>query len=104
MTGSARTGLIGQQLTGLRRQLGCLRRRSMTSRAPDGPVVRRADVLDGEHAGRQARRRAPWLWRARARPDHAWCKPAKRVSTTRARPRPSALAPAEEAAMSCERG
>jgi hypothetical protein len=29
--------------------------------ALDGPVTRRAKLPDGGHAGRQARRRAPWL-------------------------------------------
>ena len=38
------------------------------TRAPDRPGTRRGRRHDEPHAGRQARRRAPWLGRARPRP------------------------------------
>jgi hypothetical protein len=57
-----------------------------------GPVTRCAELHDGEHAGRQARRRAPWLWRARPRPLTSTACRAGTSGSARARPRPCALA------------
>jgi hypothetical protein len=86
----ARCGSHRHQFEGFRRQFVCLRRPFMTARL-DEPVARRAASPDELHAGRQGRRRAPWLWRVRPRLVTRSAGRANR-GTARARTRPCATA------------
>jgi hypothetical protein len=71
---------------------GGVRLSGSACRAPGGRVIRRAKPASHEHAGRQARRRAPWLWRARPQSFTSAACRTRTGGSARAGPRPCALA------------